>query len=228
MRAVAEPRWLARFKLGPGALLRQLARDTRAVAMIEFAYTLPIFVGFGLVGIECTNLVLAYQKTERIASTLADQVAGNMIPPNEAQIGDMFEAANQIAAPFEFSGEGNAIITAVLGAYDVLDDEVQNKIAWQRCSVKDSFKSLIGGEWTGSQNIADGPRVELPNDIELEQNEMVIVTEVYLPYRPIVSQALVDGFVGEDSVIKEVSVFRTRGDVLFSVTPVLEVPTHSC
>ncbi|MEL6486343.1 MAG: hypothetical protein AAFQ13_04255, partial [Pseudomonadota bacterium] len=147
---------------------RRLAIDTRAVAMIEFAYTLPVFVGFGLVGIECTNLVLAHQKAERIASTLADQVAGNMIPPNEAQIGDMFEAADQIAAPFEFSGEGNAIITAVLGAYDVVDDEVQNKIAWQRCSAQDSFESQIGDEWTGSSNIGEGPGVELPNDIELD------------------------------------------------------------
>ncbi|MEO0591371.1 MAG: hypothetical protein AAFZ11_12555 [Pseudomonadota bacterium] len=228
MRAVVPPKWLSILKLGPFAFLRQLARDTGAIAMIEFAYTLPVFVGFGLVGIECTNLVLAHQKAERIASTLADQVAGNMIPPNEAQIGDMFEAANQIAAPFEFDGEGNAIITAVLGAYDVAEDEVQNKIAWQRCSAQGRITSGIGREWAGSDNIAEGPQVDLPNDIELDQNEMVIVTEVYFPYRPIVSQALVDGFVGEDSVLKEVSVFRTRGDVLFSVTPVLEVPTHSC
>lgn len=212
----------------PVRLLRALARDTRGLAFIEFAYVLPVFLGFGLVGLEFTNVVLARQKTERIAATMADQVAGNQVPPNERQMGDLFAAVPAIAQPFPFGEDGNVVITAVVGIYDAGDDEIQNKIAWQRCMRGNSHASRIGRQWAGSVDIADGPGVALPGGLELGQNQMVIVAEVFYPYRPVISQSLVAGILPEDNLFTEISTFRTRGQAIMNVTPVSGVATHSC
>lgn len=208
--------------------LRALARDSRGLALIEFAYVLPVFLGFGLVGLEFTNVVLARQKTERIAATLADLVAGNQVAPNERQMGDMFAAVPAIARPFSFREDGNVVITAVVGIYDQDDDEIQNKIAWQRCLRRGSHASRIGRQWAGSVDIADGPGVALPGGLALGQNQMVIVAEVFYPYSPVISQSLVDGILPEDNLFTEISTFRTRGQAIMNVTPVQGVTTHSC
>ncbi|MEM7688088.1 MAG: hypothetical protein AAF291_03625 [Pseudomonadota bacterium] len=209
-------------------LVKRLRAETSGLALIEFAYTLPILVGFGLVGIEFTNVVLAHQKSERVASTLADTVAGNQVPPNERQIRDMFEAVQLISAPFSFDPEGNVILTAVVGAYDEDDEEIQNKIAWQRCVAKDKFKSDIGDEWTTSSDIAEGPGVDLPGEIELAQNEMVIIAEVFFPYTEIVSEEMVEGLLPNSGVFRETAMFRTRGAAIMNVTPVTGVEAKTC
>lgn len=208
--------------------LRALARDTGGMALVEFAYTLPLFIGFGLVGLEFTNVVLAHQKTERIAATLADLVAANQVAPNERQIGDMFEAVPEIARPFGFGAEGNVMITAVIGLEDQAVGEVRNKVAWQRCLRSGSHQSRIGRQWSGSNDIIDGPSVNLPGALELGQNQMVIVAEVFFPYRPVMGAALVEGILPENNTFTETATFRTRGPAIMNVTPVSGVAQHSC
>lgn len=208
--------------------LRILARDVRAIAMVEFAYTMPLFIGFGLVGLEFTNVVLAHQKTERIAATLADLVAANQVPPNERQIGDMFEAVPEIARPFGFGEDGNVVITAVIGLEDPSEGGVRNKVAWQRCLRSGSHQSRVGRQWSGSNDILDGPSVNLPGGLELDQSQMVIVAEVFFPYRPVMGEALVDGILPDNNTFTEVSTFRTRGQAIMNVTPVSGVAQHSC
>lgn len=208
--------------------LRRLARDTRGLALIEFAYSLPVFFGFGLVGLEFTNVVLARQKTERIAATLADLVASNQVPPNERQIGDMFAAVPEIARPFAFGAEGNIVITAVVGIDDPAEDGVRNKIAWQRCLRSGSHQSRLGQQWAGSNDIVDGPSITLPDGLELGQNQMVIVTEAFFPYRTLIAQSLVAAILPQDNIFTETSVFRTRGQAIMNVTPVHGVAMHAC
>lgn len=207
---------------------KRLLGDVSGLAFIEFAYVLPIFLGFGLVGLELTNVVLARQKTERIAATAADLVASNQVQPNERQIGDIFASVPQIVRPFEFGADGNVVITAVIGIYDSNDNEVQNKIAWQRCMQPDSHSSTIGSQWTTTNDIADGPEVVLPDSIALGQNQMVIVSEVFYPYRTIVSQSLVASILPENNLFTETAVFRTRGSAIMNVTPVAGEAMHVC
>lgn len=210
------------------AFAQRLFRDSSGLAFIEFGYALPIFLGFGLVGLELTNVVLARQKTERIASTVADLIASNQVAPNERQIGDMFASVPEIAKPFDFGAGGNVIITAVLGIYDSSDDEVQNKVAWQRCMQEDSFASAFGSQWTTTNDIADGPEVTLPNSLELGQNQMVITAEVFYPYQSIISQSLVGFILPENNLFREVATFRTRGSAIMNVTPVTGQAMHAC
>lgn len=207
--------------------LRRLREDVSGLALIEFAYTLPLLLGFGLVGIEFTNVILAHQKTERIASTLADQVASNQVPPNEAQIGDLFQSINLISRPFDFSQGGGVIMTAVMGVYDDNDNAIRNKVAWQRCSNSDAFTSKYGTQWTGG-DIADGPKITLPNNVQLAQNQMVILTEVYFPYDEIISEDLVGDFLPNGGTFEQTAMYRTRGQALLNITPVPSVAEHKC
>ncbi len=208
--------------------LRKIVKDTAGLALIEFALILPIFITFGVVGLEFTNLVLTKQKTERLASTMADQVAGNQVQPNERQIKDLFSAVELVAAPYSIAPKGNVAVTAVVGIVDTDDDEVQNKIAWQRCLTSNANKSAIGEQWSGSNDIAQGPQVTLPNNIELAQNQMVIVAEVFYPYEPIVADAIIAKYVQPGEIFRETTVFRTRGAPIMNVTPVTGVAEHTC
>lgn len=207
---------------------KRLLADTGGLAFIEFAYVLPIFLGFGMVGLEFTNVVLARQKTERIASTAADVIASNQVQPNERQIGDVFAAVPQIAKPFEFGGDGNVVLTAVVGVFDSGANEVQNKVAWQRCMRPNSHASRVGTQWTSTNDIADGPEAQLSNSLQLGQNQMVIVAEVFYPYRAMISQGLVDAFLPENNIFTETATFRTRGGAIMNVTPVTGQPMHDC
>lgn len=214
-------------ELGTRFALR-LLKDTRGLAFIEFAYSLPIFLGFGLVGLEFTNVVLARQKTERIAATVADLVASNQVQPNERQVGDIFASVPQIAEPFPFGANGTVIITAVMGVYDDTDKEVQNKVIWQRCMRPNSHASLIGSQWTATNDIADGPEVPLPNGLGLGQNQMVVVAEVFYPYTSVISQSLVSAILPSDSTFRETATFRTRGNAIMNVTPFEGQAIHAC
>ena len=209
--------------------LQKLQSDERGLAFIEFAYTLPIFVAFGIAGLEMTNFVLARQKTERLSATMADQIASNQVQPNERQVGDLFDAVEHVASPFSIADNGgNVTITAVIGVYDEDDDEVQNKVAWQRCLRDDVHPSAIGSEWTGTNDIADGPDVDLPNGVELTQNEMVIATEVVHPYEALISAPIASTFLKQGQIFRETTMFRTRGAALRNVTPVSGVERNDC
>jgi hypothetical protein len=205
-----------------------ILRDNTGLALIEFAYVLPIFVGFGLVGLEFTNVVLVRQKTERVASTIADQVATNQVAPNERQMGDMFAAVENISEPFGFGAEGNVMVTAIIGIYNDDAQELQNKIAWQRCFTPDMHTSEVGSQWRDTDDIADGPEVSLPNSVELGKNQMVIVAEVFFPYEPIISRSIVASIVPQDMIFRERAMYRTRGQAIMNVTPVAGQSEHVC
>lgn len=208
--------------------LQSLWRDASGLAFIEFAYALPIFLGFGLVGLEFTNVVLARQKTERIAATVADVIASNQVYPNERQIGDVFAAVPRIGEPFAFGENGNVVLTAVMGVYDEDSDTVQNKIAWQRCLREGGQPSAIGAEYGPTQTLSTADAVSLPGGIALGQNQMVVVAEVFFPYETVISQQLVGSVLPPDNMFRETAVFRTRGRALNSITPVEGVDKHAC
>lgn len=209
------------------ARIAALLRDCGGLALTEFALILPIFVGFGLVGMEYTNVVLARQKTERVAATLADQIAGNQVPPNERQIGDLFSAVDLIARPFPITEDGTVILTAVVGIYDYDTNQIENKIAWQRCHSPDGVNSVVGTQWSGT-DISEGLTVTIPGGIDLAQNQMVIVSEVTYNYKPLISTGILEEGGATNRLFRETAVYRTRGAALTSITPVSGVAQHTC
>lgn len=218
-----------RFDRKLACALGRLKIDTSGLAIIELALMSPILIVGGMTGLEFTNYVLASQKVERLAATSADMFARNQIAPNEGQVRDIFKAINLVGAPFNLKANGRVIVTGVIGILDTTESpvDVENRIAWQRCSGDlEGQTSTMGAQWSGA-DYADGPEVVLPNGIDLAQTEMAIVAEVWYRYQPMVNYRLIPGFA-TNRVFKQRSVFRTRGKAYTSITPLAGTTAATC
>jgi Flp pilus assembly protein TadG len=206
--------------------LNKLGADERGVSIVETALWLPLIAMAGLGGLEYTNFVLANQKLERISAVTADTIARNTIAPSEKTFDDTFKATEKLDAPFDVKEHGRTILTGVIGVNK--NGTVVNKIVWQRCGGKlTTVASQIGVEWTGSNDYGEGPDVNLPNGVVLQQNQMVIVSEVAYRYQPLINLSNLRG-VSPDGVIRQRSMFVTRGQAIPNITPTSGMQPAKC
>jgi len=208
------------------AALRQLRHDVAGVSLVEFALSLPLLAMLGMGGLEYINFVLAHQKVERISAITADTIARNTLAPSERSFVDAFKSVDKAGRPFHISGNGRTILTGVIGVNK--NGKVVNKIVWQRCGGQmTTVSSTLGTEWTGTTDFGDGPDITLPNNIMLEQNQMAVVSEVIYHYEPLINvRQLLGG--APDGLIRQRSVFVTRGQAIPNITPVEGVAPARC
>jgi Flp pilus assembly protein TadG len=206
--------------------LRKLWCETSGVSIIEFALMLPMLMLVGAGGLELIHFVLSNQKIERIASVTADNVARNTLAPSERSFVDSFAAVNAIAVPFDLRADGHVIITGVIGIPEA--GNIVGKVVWQRCSGQlAGIASMIGEEATDPARWAEGPNATLPNGITLLQNQLVVVSEVHYRYQPLISFAQFRSLASSD-VIRQSSIFVSRGQAFTFVTPVPGVTPARC
>lgn len=206
--------------------LKTLAADRSGVSMVEFALALPLLAMLGLGGLEYMNFVLANQKLERASSVTADTIARNTIAPSEKSFHDTLKSVDQVGKPFKVSANGRTILTGVIGVNQ--DGEVVNKVVWQRCGGQlASVSSQIGSEWTETDDYGDGPDVILPNNVVLQQNQMVVVAEVGYRYEPLINVRNLIG-ASPDGVIRQRSMFVTRGQAIPNITPSAGITPARC
>lgn len=208
------------------AAFNRLIRDRKGVSMVEFALAMPLVTLLGLGGLEYINFVLANQKLERISAITADTIARNTLPPSERAFYDTFQAVDKAAKPFNITANGRTIITGVIGVNQ--NGAIVNKVVWQRCGgALTSVGSNLGTEWTQTTDYGDGPNVTLPNNVVLQQNQMVVVSEVVYHYEPLINvRNLVGG--SPDGLIRQRSMFITRGQAFPNITPVQGVTPARC
>ncbi len=216
-------------KTNPGRRLqtaKSLWRSSEGISMIEFGLCLPLLAMIIFGGLEYINLVLAYQKIERIASTTADSIARNTLPPNEQTFVDTFAAVEHLAKPFDANGRGRLILTGVIGTN--VNGSIVNKIVWQRCGgARTALQSRVGKEWTGSSNYADGPNITLPSGAALLQNQMVVLSEIEYEYEPVINLGKL-GLGPSDGLIRQHSMFVTRGQAFPFITPFSGIEPARC
>ena len=206
--------------------LRRIICGNDGVSAVEFALMLPLLVLIGAGGLELTNLVLANQKIERIASITADNVARNTLAPTEQSFADTFEGVNEIAAPFDFYSNGRIIMTGVIGIPE--NGSVVPKVVWQRC--RGQFAGPVSEVGKEAKNVAlwaDGPNANLPNGIKLLQNQLVVVSEVSYRYEPLISLSQLPGSPKE-RIARQKSIFVSRGQAFPYVTPTSGVTPSKC
>ena len=88
-----------------------------------------------------------------------------------AQITELFAAAQRIAQPFDLLGQGMVIITTVQGTGG------GPQVLWQEAGA---------GVLVASSNIgAPGGTATLPTGLIVDDNESVVVTEVFFDYQPV-------------------------------------------
>jgi Flp pilus assembly protein TadG len=178
------PRWFH----GLRATLRTLRRDTAGLALIEFAYGLPVLLGIGLGGVEIANLAVTRMRISQIGAMVSDNAArvgeNNGIALKkvyESDLNDIFEAVRIQGTPIDFANRGRVIVSSLQ----------QNAsggqwIAWQRCYGAKTWNSsygVAGNGKTGTAFLGMGPAGA---QIQAPPSNAVMFVEIAYDYDAIV------------------------------------------
>lgn len=175
-------------------LRTRLRRDTGGVVVIEFAYTLPIFMLLGITGVELANYAIANMRVSQIAMTVADNIsrAKQTVPLalprlREVDINDnMLGAMVQGGENLKIFDEGRIIISSLQQ-----NAAGRQTIAWQRCKGLLNVSSLYGAQGATQPNSGVGGFQGMGsgiNRVQAEPNSAIIFAEVAYTYRPLFSE----------------------------------------
>lgn len=176
------PRWCVRIR-----------DDRRGVAIIEFAYSLPVFLALMLGGVELTSYVTTKMRISQIALHIADNASrigsGTLLSSktiNETQINDLFTGAGLQAGTLQLYPRGRVILSS-LEPMATPNTNSRYKIAWQRCQGSRPNGSSYGV--TGATNLTGigpaGRRVKTPED------SATMFVEVHYRYTPLIASSYV-------------------------------------
>lgn len=188
-----------------GAFARRLGRDTSGLALLEFAFSMPILLTLSLSGAELANYVVTRMRISQVALHIADNAArigaGSQLEAkkiNEAQINDLLTGAGLQAGELGLFDNGRVIISSV---EPDPNNAGKSRIRWQRC--KGSQASLTSAYAAGNDNLAGvGPT---GRTISAPTNGVTMYVEVRYLYQPIVS-----GAIAPSAEIKEVASMMVR------------------
>jgi hypothetical protein len=171
------------------AFAARLRDDKSGLALLEFAFSLPIFLAMALTGAELTNYVTTRMRVSQIALQLADNAAriGSGAPIasktiTEADINDLLTGAGLQAGELNLYANGRVIISSLEP-----DTAHANKytIRWQRCRGSVNHTSRYGV--AGDNNLAGiGPG----NKAVPPPNGVAMFAEVFYTYQPLVKASL--------------------------------------
>ncbi len=171
---------------------RRLGRDTSGLAMLEFAFGLPVLLTMSLTGAELTNYVIAKMRISQIALQLADNAArvgsGSQLESKkvfESDINDLLTGANFQSGELNLFTNGRVIISSVephattAGRY---------RIRWQRCKgSKTAWTSSYGTPATATNVTGVGPT---GRQVIAPPSGVAIFVEVRYTYQPLIKTSL--------------------------------------
>lgn len=217
---------LRRFALGARHKLRRLAQARDGVALIEFAYSLPIMVILGFGGLELVNYTTTHLRVNQIAISLADNASR---AKQQVMTGDpIFREldANESMRAAQLQGGNLKLLDngrVVLSSLQVNDDGGQ-WIRWQRCSGEANHTPRYGVEGTGRtgtsfQGMGAGGRM-----VQAEPNFAIMYAEVFYDYEPMV----LGQFIPRQTIYKTAAMYvRDDRDLSGIFNPSPAVPTPS-
>jgi Flp pilus assembly protein TadG len=161
-----------------GALRRVLARCTAGNVAVEFALALPVLLLMMLGSAEMARFVILHQKLDRVATTISDLVS-RAETISESQIEDIFNAAGEVAEPFDLANLGVVVVSSITNA-----DGEGAVIAWQRSG---------GGSYSAASELGvAGDEPNLPDGFVVREGETAIIAEVFYDFSPFLSELIVD------------------------------------
>ncbi len=188
------------------ARLIRLGRDTSGLALLEFAFALPILLLFALGGAELTNYVTTRMRISQITLQLADNAArigtGTQLQAktiSEADINDLLEGARLQSSDLDLFGRGRVVISSVEPVPGTTD---RYRIRWQRCRGSRVYTPRFGTV-ENSQNVAGiGPAsrqaIALPDGVAM-------FVEVSYDYRPLIRASFL-----QSTAIEEIASMMVR------------------
>ena len=208
------------------ASLYELKADQRGVGFVEFALMLPIVLTFMLMGLEFANYLIANQKVQKLAFVAGDMVARSTTPPNEEQMADVLLSMDVAAEPLNLREDGRLILTGIVGLVDADTDAIENKLVWQRCDGNlTGFESHYGAE--DNLTPQERTKVALPNNIRLDQAQMIVTTEVGFEYTPIINFFYYDQ-LGLERTLTARSTLRSRNKAFLTIVETPDFTPKLC
>lgn len=171
--------------------LRSLQRDQRAVAIMEFALTLPILVALGITGAEYANYITTKMRVSQLALMVADNGSrmgtdnGGSTAVSETNIQDTFIGAQIQSSNLDMATHGR-IVLSQLEPVTSPNTKSKYKISWQRCYGAQNHKSNFGLQ--GDTNLAGiGPSGQ---QVTATDYSATMFVEIYYVYQPLFSSRL--------------------------------------
>lgn len=196
-----------------GRTVRRLHRDRRGVALLEFAFILPILLVLSLTGAELTNYIITRMRISQIALHLADNAArigtGTQLQAKqitEADINDLLTGAQLQSGELNLFSNGRVIISSVERS---TANPANSRIRWQRCKgAKASHLSSYGTVATSTNVTGIGPATR---QVSAPENGVTMFVEVYYEYQPLVKASLLTSDIQNITEIASMMV-RDRRD----------------
>jgi hypothetical protein len=175
--------------------LRALARDTGGVALLEFAFSLPIVLTMSLTGAELTNYIITKMRISQIALHLADNAArigsGSQLQAktiSEADINDLFTGAELQSGELDLLAHGRVILSSIEPVASP-NTTSRYQVRWQRCfGNRTSYVPQYpraGQTPTNMTGMGPAGREAVAPD-----NGATMFVEVYYEYQPLVQTSL--------------------------------------
>ncbi len=173
--------------------LRRLACDRSGLALIEFAYGLPLLLTVGLAGAETANLAIVTLRINQMAMLAADNAARVRISMDETDVNEVMVGMRFSGTGIKFGERGRVIISDI-EANGQSGSNAGYKITWQRCFGAKNVTSIYGAEDTGKTGPAlkygittNGPAATDTAGTIPVTGGALIVAEVRYTYTPLVA-----------------------------------------
>ncbi|WP_373489322.1 TadE/TadG family type IV pilus assembly protein [Blastomonas sp.] len=176
-------------------LAARLKRDTAGLALIEFAYTLPIFMGLGFFGVEVANLAITQMKMSQVALNMADNASrigtlnatlGTKVIA-EDQINDVFQAAALQAGQAGLYRDGRTILSSL-----EVNEQGGQTIMWQRCKGMKFDDSNYGAQGTGATGTGFQGMGPSGDTIKASNGTAVMFVELTYTYKPLFGEMFIN------------------------------------
>ena len=176
--------------MSPSLPCARLWRDRGGLALLEFAYTLPLLVLLFVAGTELTNYITTKMRISQLALAIADNAArmGSGSPLSaktitETDINDVFIGAQLGSSALDLQRNGRVVLSDL---EPVANPNTTGKyrIGWQRCyGAKTAHASSYG---TAGQANLDGMG-PATRQVTAQDGNATMFVEVYYVYRPIIN-----------------------------------------
>lgn len=175
--------------------IRRLAGDRSGVAMIEFAFAMPLVLSIGVLGSETAYMVITHMKVSQIAMQVADNASRvgeqDVLTARkvyERDIAETLIGAEKLGEEINIFDQGRVIISSLQRNADG-----GQWIAWQRCRGAKVHPSTYGVQDDGKTGTSFPGMGETGRYITAASGTAVMFVEVSYDYESITPFNMFDG-----------------------------------
>lgn len=192
--------------------LKRLHGNQSGLAMIEFAFSMPVLMGLGMYGTETAFLATTNMKVSQTALTLADnaarldQVSNGVLTPTikESDVNQVLTGAKLQAETIDLMKYGRVTVSSL-----EVTAAGQQFIRWQRCMGKRATASRYDDD-LDNNNVVDTSFTGMgPAGAKLQAvtNSAVMYVEIEYQYQP-----LFKNLFGPAKILRQEAGFNIRGN----------------